>query len=367
MELKILNSDLKLQGVLTPSSLVWSRKMYEPGDFQLEIPYSEKNFQLLDSDMLLVHGINIGIPDPGTLKAVEKASDNGTVKDTITLSGVTGLDMLNWRVAIPPSESAYDTISSSPVETVMKHYVDSHLVNPTNTDRALSNLIIGTDKVLGDSINYYMRYEKIGEELSNIAQSYGLRHDIYIDKALKKLVYDVFEGTDHSAEQSENNRVIFSRKLENILEQGYTKSSKNYANHAIVGGSGTGTSRIIQEVGTETGFNRREVFISDSSSSLEDLTQTGNEAIEKYKKTESIPAKVYNKKNAEYGVDWDLGDKVTVISEKYGKTLHLRVTEVTENYSSKGLELDVTFGDPIPTILDALKSKFQEYESLKNV
>lgn len=55
--------------------------------------------------------------------------------------------------------------------------------------------------------------------------------------------------------------------------------------------------------------------------------------------------------------DWDLRDIVTVQDRKWGVTLNSRVKEIKEIYEVNGFNLECTFGNSIPNLLDRIKQQ----------
>lgn len=59
--------------------------------------------------------------------------------------------------------------------------------------------------------------------------------------------------------------------------------------------------------------------------------------------------------NNKYKKDYDLGDIVTVVDKNWRIRIDTRITEIEEAYEEKGFEVNVTFGNNIPTIIDKIK------------
>jgi hypothetical protein len=64
-----------------------------------------------------------------------------------------------------------------------------------------------------------------------------------------------------------------------------------------------------------------------------------------------------------YGVDWDVGDVVTVQNKDWNLTMDTRITEVTETYEPGGFRLSVVFGNSLPTLSQKLKSALGEFKT----
>ena len=55
----------------------------------------------------------------------------------------------------------------------------------------------------------------------------------------------------------------------------------------------------------------------------------------------------------EYEKDWDLGDIVTIETERYKEDK--RITEIREVYERGKKEIQVTFGDKVPMLEEQIK------------
>ena len=56
-----------------------------------------------------------------------------------------------------------------------------------------------------------------------------------------------------------------------------------------------------------------------------------------------------------YGVDFDIGSRVTCKNVRWGISLNVRITAVTETYQGNKQEISVTFGDGVPSLKTALR------------
>jgi len=362
--LNILNPDLTLKlQIKNLIFLTWQRNMFKPGIVKLKLP-SQYFTKINIDDILCLAGTNdIAVVIKKRYYSEVKYRE---VNEYVEVEALTGLSILNWRRVIPPSGCEYDSASGA-VETVLKHFVNSQCVNPEDTNRVIPNLVVAQDLQRGQNISIDLRFQKLGDELYKLAEAYDLGHHIYLD-AQKQLVYDVFEGMDKSASQTTNNRVIFSDAFKNIYSEEIIVDGKGEANYAYVGGQGTGIDRVIAEVGTTTGYGRKELFVDARDSLDADLSLRGQEELAKRAEVLGIKAKVLpDRKNAEYRKDWDLGDIVTVWLKKFGIRQDLRITQITEIYDKDGLKLDVVFGKEERTFYDAVKNSLNALDVIKNV
>ena len=154
---------------------------------------------------------------------------------------------------------------------------------------------------------------------------------------------------DLSKKQNDLPPVVFSPSYGNLAESEYGVSWTNYANTAVeyMTVSQHGTNVIFQSISSGiTGLNRYETFVnlSDLATTWYDkdfdkyraLADTRvNETLANHGQNVAFDGKVVFSESFEYGVDYKLGDIVTMENE-YGASETLRVVEVIESLDSNG-------------------------------
>lgn len=121
-----------------------------------------------------------------------------------------------------------------------------------------------------------------------------------------------------------------------------------------------------------TGLNRRELFIDarDLQSNADPdkpltpeeylalLSLRGLEKMAEHQLAESFSAEVrtYNP-TYQYGVDFFLGDTITLTDERLGLTIDAVVRAAEQSASRNGETLTLTFGYSMPTLHSILKRK----------
>lgn len=94
-------------------------------------------------------------------------------------------------------------------------------------------------------------------------------------------------------------------------------------------------------------------MIDLGSVDVAEVEEEGTKKLADYKEVKSIEGTVYQIPNMEYEKDWDLGDIVTIETEGY--TEDKRITEIKEVYERGKTDIEVTFGDKIPGLVEQLK------------
>lgn len=110
---------------------------------------------------------------------------------------------------------------------------------------------------------------------------------------------------------------------------------------------------VVVKKGEYIGLDRREQLLDMGSIEIEDLAEEGTKKLEDYKEVRSIEGTVFQIPNMEYEIDWNLGDIVTIETDGY--TEDKRITEIREIYERDKKDIEVTFGDKTPELVEQLK------------
>lgn len=399
--IRVLTPQFELLGEIdTYQSLIFTQRWHSVGEFQLVI-----NRHMKYADTLQKGNLIWLYPDPKKVGIVlyrgiqldqsGKASENWDIRG-ITLEGIT-----KRRLTVPPNGEAYDKIHAD-AESVMKHYIENNIISPADTSRIIAQVENAPNQNRGQSVRWQSRYKRLDEELEKISYLTGLGWHMSLDIENEKWVFDVQEGVDRTADQTENPPVIFSPEFDSIRTQAFTDSDIDYLTYAYVGGQGEGEERRIVTVGDGEGLNRIETFVDARDVAEEDedgnpipdseiiaqLEQRGNQTLAEYARELSFeaqiltpiiekeyeyawlhPAHLYEKEKERmaspfvYERDWHLGDIVTVQNKDWGVTMNARVTEVTEIYEPNGFQLEATFGHSRPTFIEKMKQSINQFEN----
>lgn len=170
-------------------------------------------------------------------------------------------------------------------------------------------------------------YERLMEILEPV--DFGVRS--YRDLAGGDTTFWIHNGLDKS------NLVVFSWDKGDLESTGYLTSSKKDKNTAFV----TGNAVYGRVNGTETGLNRRMIFLEDRDidenqkpphdastyTALQaKIAVRGNDAIKANNSIEITAVDISPKTKYEYGRDYSLGD-VVLIEGNYGASSKMRIVE----------------------------------------
>ncbi|MBO0602773.1 siphovirus ReqiPepy6 Gp37-like family protein [Sporosarcina sp. E16_3] len=371
--IRIFDADVNFQAEISNyESLMFTRSFHGIGDLELRInryknytdTLQKGNVIVVDKDLHKAYKImhrEIELDQSG------KATENWLI-NALELKSVVG-----QRITLPPVHTSHDNRSAS-AETVMKHYISNNVITPVDGKRKIPQLILATDLIRGPQVNWQSRFKNVAEEMAEMSLMSGIGWGARIDYALRKWVFDVYEGRDLSVNQSINSPVIFSPLFDNIKNMHYVDSDLNYRNTAYIAGQGEGVERRVVELGQAVGLSRHELFVDarDVSEETEDeepvprppqdiindLINRGEQKLAELIQETFLEAQVMTNSTFKYEADWDLGDIVTTQYTDWGITLDARITEVKEIYEPEtGFTLEATFGNNRPTLISKIKQE----------
>lgn len=335
----------KIKVIDNATSVIWVKRFNAVGNFELYIRASTELLELFKGDIFITRDeSNVGM-------YVEKVqlntdSENG---DYLVITGRSAECILSWRVVMRVVYSSESTTA----EYIIRNSIDKTLINDIIPNNNISWLTLGEDHEWQD----YITRQYTGKNVLDIVQDLCVTYNYGFEFEWNGsgFTINLYKGTDRSYDQTDNTYIVFSPEFENLGNTEYIQDTMNYANAAIIGGEGEGTERKFAVVLPQgiTGFNRRMIYIDARQSSSDDLTESqytdmliaqGKEELEQRKITTSFNGEILNYNNYTYGVDYNLGDKVSIINE-YGIRGNATITEITEVEDDTGYKLIPTLSE----------------------
>jgi len=344
MEIRVYNADLyRIGQVENQTSLIWTRKFFEPGNFEIHAPITQKNLELFAA------GNIVSLKDAkeaGVIEDLEK--EESDIKNEITVKGRFLSSYMDRRLI--HGTVNYD---NAKIEVVMRALLESCAEIP--------HVTLGELHGYDDRVSFQVTYKGLQDVLTKIAKFGLIGYRFTPDFENHEIIFDTMKGVDHSFAQSENNRVIFSEDYNNLSNAIYKYNDQALKTVAIVGGQGDGDQRVYVTVGTGEGLALREMFVDARDLAQDELTlaqykevlkQRGYEALQNAIKAESLECEAEPSINFQYKEDYDLGDIVTVKKKSWGLYMNKRITEIQEVYEYGGGYVVPTLGDPLPEKID---------------
>lgn len=362
MPIRVLSQELVVLAEIDDyESMQFTRRWHKPGEFELHINVHKNNTDQLQKNNLVMLGAETTKVGIITHRHIA-LGETGKGQETLTVRGPSLSGITQRRITIPPSGQAYDAITDE-AETVLKHYIENNLSSPADNDRGISMLSIDTDQKRGGTITWQSRYKNLAEELEAISRASALGWNVFLDLGVPEMVFEVYEGTNRTTEQSETAPVIMSPKYDAIRTMEYAESDVEYRNVGYTAGQGEGDAREVVEVGSSSGLERREVFFDARDvDNTSDLTARGEQRLAEKATDIYLSGTVLESCPFIYEEDYDLGDRVTVQNDDWTVTLHTRITEIKEVYEPAGMQLEMVFGSNAPDLIAKIKNEFKEVE-----
>ena len=331
------------------TSIIWVKRFNDVGEFELYIRASTELYDMFQGDIFITRD------DTTTGMIVEKIRlttdpENG---DYLTISGRSVENIMSWRII---QRSVYSQASTT-AEMIIRNQISRQLIyNPVIINPgAIPWVSLGAAQGYTDEVTR----QYTGKPLLDIVRDLCVTFDYGFEFEFtgEKFQFNLYKGTDHSFDQTENTLVVFSPEFENLGNTEYLRDTSNYANGAIIGGEGEGNDRTFVWVMPEgvEGYQRRVIYIdarntsSDNGSLTENqykkmLAEQAKEQLELRKVTTEFNGEILNYNAYTYGVDYKLGDKVSIINN-YGIQGNAVITEITEVEDENGYKLIPTLSE----------------------
>lgn len=329
-------------------SCIWNIYYFNVGDFELYLPATPKNVELLKIGRYLVRDkdvINDNLYNVMVIRTLNIKTDV-ELGNYLTVTGKCLKSILQRRIVWS------QTILSGKVENCLRLLVNDNAINPVKAERKITQLQLGELKNFTETMRKQITGENLGDSIVDICITYGIGWRVYVNPD-KRMVVDFYKGLDRSDSQNVNTRVTFSVDYGSLLTSNYILNAEEYKNVALVAGEGEGIARKTVSVGTASDLERYEIYVDSRDSStnegeiteaeyLEQLKEAGMDELETLKYTESFEGDIEPYGNFIYGTDYHLGDIVNVVNE-YGITATPRIIGVIESNSNEGMSVIPTF------------------------
>ena len=381
MELRVFDETVEPLGLIDEmASLLWHVKYFDVGTFNLLAPITDNNKRLLtEGNIIVKHDGKREMTDAagGIWRRAAQITYVHITKDENGLEQIEAQGyMLSWwlnKRCISPQIVATAT-NQSLINTMVKNNCGSS----AGTKRRFPRFImLAQETIAGSAVEYANEvYAKLGQEVKARAQAGKLGYDILINERSRQYGFYLYKGKDLTAKNSEGNTpCIFSRDFDNVNEQEYTASIENCGNFIYIQGAADDSgSQPVTTVDGEgaSGLELTEVFCDATdiarkyqsgetevtiplNTYLQMLKTRAAAELENYGKIINFVSTINTNSNLKFKQDFDLGDRITCKETKWGIQIDARITEVTETYQKGAEEIEATFGDSLPTLVDQIR------------
>lgn len=202
------------------------------------------------------------------------------------------------------STARYTRAATNP-ETIARDLVDLNCGAGALAYRRIPHLDLGDVAGVTGTVDYSTRFGKLGDDLRALSAASGQFFDWRVREEPGQLLFELTLPVDRSP------FVRFSRPMGNLTALSYRHEAP-IATAALVGGDGTGTSRLLRERTVSSPWGRREIFVNLDSSNANELIQAGDRALVDNGERATLTASAIDIPGQRFGQAYDLNDLVAV-------------------------------------------------------
>ena len=354
------NISISLEAVCDSfSSLLWDSEYYKCGAFEVYIAASPRNIEIFQTGRIV--GRDDDKEHFGLIESVELETDSED-GDYLIIKGRFLMCLLERRIIYPTFNFTKLVSYSQIVMNVVQYNAC------TSGIRKLPGLSLGnTSGTCWDTkTKLQVSYDNLMEWVYTICEKIGGTANIRLSKTNNEhyeMIFELSQGTDRSILQKINPHIIFSDRYNNLLSFTYftdTSVKKNYA-YVLGKGEGEKRKRTTYFEGTEpSSLERYEVYVD--AKDISDEEQVDNktkllsekeyaELLKEKGKQNLVPIKTKSESHIavqstqfQYGVDYFVGDFVTVEHHRFGiRQNKIQLVGMIESFDRNGRNLTPTF------------------------
>ena len=341
------------------SSLLWDIEYYKCGAFEVYIAASPRNVEVFQTGRIV--GRDDDREHFGLIESVELETD-AEDGDYLIIKGRFLMCLLERRIIYPTFNFTKFVSYSQIIMNVVQYNAC------TSGFRKIPGLVVGCSSgtCWDAKTKLQVSYDNLMEWVYTICEKISGTANIRlskIDNEQYEMIFELLQGTDRSILQEVNPHIIFSDRYNNLLSFTYftdTSVKKNYA-YVLGKGEGEKRKRTTYFEGTEpSSLERYEVYIDAKEISDEEqvdnetkpISETEYEELLKEKGKQSlVPITMKSESQIavqstqfQYGVDYFVGDFVTVEHHRFGiRQNKIQLIGMIESFDSNGRNLTPTF------------------------
>ena len=341
------------------SSLLWDIEYYKCGAFEVYIAASLRNIEIFQTGRIV--GRDDDKEHFGLIESVELETDveDG---DYLIVKGRFLMCLLERRIIYPTFNFTKLVSYSQIVMNVVQYNAC------TSGIRKIPGLSLeNTSGTCWDTeTKLQVSYDNLMEWVYTICEKIGGTANIRlskIDNEQYEMIFELSQGTDRSILQEINPHIIFSDRYNNLLSFTYFTDTSVKKNYAYVLGKGEGEKRkrtTYFEGSEPSSLDRYEVYVD--AKDISDEEQVDNETrplpdaeyselLKEKGKQNLVPTKTKSESQIavqstqfQYGVDYFVGDFVTVEHHRFGiRQNKIQLVGMIESFDRNGRNLTPTF------------------------
>lgn len=341
------------------SSLLWDIEYYKCGAFEVYIAASPRNVEVFQTGRIV--GRDDDKEHFGLIESVELETD-AEDGDYLIIKGRFLMCLLGRRIIYPTLNF---TIMTTYGIIIQKALENNAL---TSGNRLVPGLKFGEIQgaCWSQITKLQVSYENLMEWIYTICEKIGGTANIRLSKIAEEqyeMIFELSQGTDRNILQKINPHIIFSDRYNNLLSFTYFTDTSVKKNYAYVLGKGEGEKRkrtTYFEGAEPSSLERYEVYI-DAKDISDEEQENGEtkpisdaeyiELLKEKGKQNLVPTKTKSESQIavqstqfQYGVDYFVGDFLTVEHHRFGiRQNKIQLVGMIESFDRNGRNLTPTF------------------------
>ena len=341
------------------SSLLWNIEYYKCGAFEVYIAASLRNIEIFQTGRIV--GRDDDKEHFGLIESVELETDSED-GDYLIIKGRFLMCLLERRIIYP-------TLNFTTMITygmIIQKAVENNALVSGN--RLIPSLKLGEMQgaCWSQTTKLQVSYENLMEWIYTICEKIGGTANIRLSKIAEEqyeMIFDLLQGADRSMMQEENPHIVFSDSYNNLLSFTYFTDTSVKRNFAYVLGKGEGEQRkrtTYFEDSEPALLDRYEVYV-DAKDISDEEQKNGEtkpipdaeyiELLKEKGKQNIVPITMKSESQIavqstqfQYGVDYFVGDFVTVEHHRFGiRQNKIQLVGMIESFDRNGRNLTPTF------------------------
>lgn len=381
MQYFLLNRDFDIiDGVEMFTSMIWTERYYEAGDFELYLPATKYSMDLWTNaakeHYYIIREDDFNEESQSKMRCMivenVKLDDTFDSGDYLIITGRSLKSLLNRRVVAGVKDI------SGGLEDEVRSLVEDNAISPKLTERVIPKLVFGESSGIDDFVNAQLKGGLLDDAITSLCKLKKVGWDIRLNYNKKQMEFIVYRGVDRSYAQTEDDEmernpyVVFSEDFDNLLKTGYTFKTTDFRNVAYVYSEYKEQDPITKEeydkeyseyviskkidyrpsqltryetyvdgTNISTGQNRSETRLHLNELRLA-MTYKGQAELDKLIYTTDMTGDVVPDLMYKINKDYFLGDLVTIKNE-YDLRMESRVTEIIESWDTNKRSCIPTF------------------------
>ena len=341
------------------SSLLWDIEYYKCGAFEVYIAASPRNIEIFQTGRIV--GRDDDKEHFGLIESVELETD-AEDGDYLIIKGRFLMCLLERRIIYPTFNFTKLVSYSQIIMNVVQYNAC------TSGIRKIPGLVVGCSSgtFWDTETKLQVSYDNLMEWVYTICEKIGGTANIRLSKTNNEhyeMIFELSQGTDRSILQEINPHIIFSDRYNNLLSFAYFTDTSVKKNYAYVLGKGEGEKRkrtTYFEGAEPSSLERYEVYVDakDISNEEQENGETKPLSEEEYSellkekgkqnlvstKTKSESQIAVQSTQFQYGVDYFVGDFVTVEYHRFGiRQNKIQLVGMIESFDHNSRNLTPTF------------------------